>query len=183
MLAPHKRLPHPRTDLMQRIQFALVVLTMVAVLVGVRIVLSPGPSERERVEGMRDRLRVLRVAVDSCATALDVGEQAVQDRVTGTDSLRARIEALESIDPRGVPQDSYQTYLSLVDRFNRAVAAWDTLGQDAEAQRQDCRMLVLQHNLLSDSVRRFFEARGLVPSVGDSGLAESIDPEDPEDSR
>ena len=112
---------------------------------------------------MRQRLREQRFAFNSCVSAMAQDELAVQTRLADTDSLRARITTLESLHPRGVPADSFPTYLELVDRFNKAVGAWDTLGELARSRRQDCQGTVEAHNALSDSLRAFLAAEGLLP--------------------
>ena len=150
----------------------ILVLGILAATVGVRAALSAGTSTRERVESMRERLREQRFAVNSCVSAMGADELAVRIRLADTDSLRSRITALESLHSRGVPADSFPIYLELVDRFNRAVAAWDTLGGQARSRRNECQATVDAHNALTDSLRTLLAAEGLLP---DSTL-NTIDP-------
>jgi len=131
-------------------------------MIGVRAALSAGTSTQERVEDMRERLRERRFAVNSCLSEMGADELAVEIRLADTESLRSRITALESLDPRGVPADSFPLYSELVDRFNAAVAAWDTLGTEARSSRDECRAFVQAHNSLSDSLRALLAAEGLL---------------------
>ena len=142
----------------------MLVFAIVFATLALRTVLSAGTSTRERAESTRERLRELRFAVNSCVAVMGVDEQAVQIRLLDTDSLRARIDALESLDARGVPQDSFPTYMELVDRYNRTVAAWDTLGEQARRRREECNDLVNTHNVLSDSLRTLLTETGLLPN-------------------
>ena len=138
-------------------------LALLFAALGVRAAFTSGPSTRERVDDVRERLRELRFAVNSCVAAMSFDEQAVQLRLADTDSLRGRIDALEALHPRGVPRDSFPVYMELVDRFNRTVASWDTLGAQARSRREECTVLVDRHNLLSDSLRVILETEGLLP--------------------
>ena len=140
----------------------LFVAGTVMLSLGLRAALSAGMSPRERVEDMRERLRELRFSVNSCVAVMGMDEQAVQIRLLDTDSLRARIDALEALDPRGVPRDSFPTYMELVDRYNSTVAGWDTLGQQARNRREECSVLVDSHNLLSDSLRALLTEQGIL---------------------
>ncbi len=142
---------------------ALLVLIVVAGAVALRAALSAGTSPRERIESMFEDLQELRFEVNTCMAAMDFDERAVERRLAGTDSLRARIDALEALDPRGIPRDSFPVYMELVDRFNARVAAWDTIGEQARSSRDECEILVERHNVLGDSLRSYLMEQGLVP--------------------
>lgn len=148
---------------MTRRAAALLVFALVVAAVALRAALSAGTSPRERIESMRARLLEIRFEVNTCVAVMDFDERAVERRLASTDSLRARIDALEALDPRGIPRDSFPTYMELVDRFNARVAAWDTLGEQARSNREECEVLVERHNALGDSLRAYLIEQGLLP--------------------
>ena len=124
------------------------------------LVLVAGMIRRQQaVLGVRDELALLRTAVDSCQTALPAEASAFEAYGQRADSLRARVRALEAIDPRGVPADSYRVYLDAFERYNRSVDGWEPRADSLRARWARCRDLTERHNLLADSLRRLAPPR------------------------
>lgn len=103
---------------------------------------------------LREELRVLRAAADSCATSLEADRMRFDSYDERIDSLRDRVRDLEAIDERGVPADSYQVYLSAFDRYNDSIAGWTRRADTVRARWDRCRMTTEEHNALADSLRR-----------------------------
>lgn len=148
---------------------AAVVAAVVAVLAGSGYVawdlLGP-PSAGERLSALRDTLRARRVAADSCRRVLSYEEASFREYDDRVDSLRRRVRGYESLDPEGVPADSYGTYLEVFDRYNEAVPGWEARAESLEAVWEECRALVRAHNDVADSVRRLLAEVGLEPDTG-----------------
>lgn len=113
--------------------------------------LRRGPDE---IAPLRDELRVLRAAADSCQASMEGEQLSMEVFDARLDSLRSRVRELESRDPRGVPADSYQVYLSAFDRYNDSVATWTARTDTVRARWTRCRSITEAHNTLADSVRR-----------------------------
>lgn len=107
----------------------------------------------DEIAPLRENLRALRAAADSCRMAL-TGEEARLDAFDARlDSIRRRVRELESLDPRGVPADSYQTYLSAFDAYNDSVATWSGRADTLRSRWERCLAITEEHNELADSVR------------------------------
>ena len=127
----------------------------------IRLTSPPSPpSPRERLEKMRTSLVTLRTAADSCGAALHAEERAFQAYNRNLDSLRARIGGYESLDPRGVPADSYAAYLDHFHRYNTGVELWEAASESLQAHWRACRAIAETHNAVADS------ARGLARDLG-----------------
>lgn len=117
--------------------------------------------ERREVETLREELRVLRSAADSCQVALAQEEMMFRDYDRRVDSLREEVSDYESLHPDGVPADTYPVYLETFERYNRAVPAWRMQVDSLQAHWEACRERVDAHNVHADSLRLRLEALGL----------------------
>ncbi len=131
------------------------VLLILALLAGTAILIS----ERRRPRGqqamleLRETLRTLRASADSCRIAVERDASRFEAFDHTLDSLRARVDSLESIDPRGVPADSYATYLEAFDRYNDSIAGWTRRADSLRVRDARCREIAELHNVLADSLR------------------------------
>lgn len=123
-------------------------------------------SPRERLHALRIELTRLRSVADSCLEAVSEEEDTFRSLNTRLDSLRGRIDTLESLDVRGVPADSYDTYIEAFRRYNRGVPTWQPAADSLQAHWRACRALVQQHNVLADSARRLAEQLDLIRPEG-----------------
>ena len=114
------------------------------------IALRRGP---DTIAPLRERLRALRAAADSCQASLEGDALRMEAFDTRLDSLRERVRELESRDPRGVPADSYSIYLRAFDSYNDSVSTWTARADTVRARWERCRSVTESHNLLADSVR------------------------------
>lgn len=137
-----------------------VLAVCVGIVVAVWLVASlfDRSDERERIETLREELRESRVAVDSCRQAVSREELAFQEYDRAVDSLRRRVEDYESMDPGGVPADSYPAYMETFDRYNRAIPDWTARADTLQAHWSTCRERIREHNVVADSLRRLLEA-------------------------
>jgi hypothetical protein len=144
-----------------------VLLGAIFLIVAITLVVQVGRSgERdEPLAPLRDTLRALRTTVESCKDSLTWNSSRLEADRQRLDSLRARVRALEAIDPRGVPADSYATYLEAFDRYNDSVDVWTAQADSLDKKWTVCRDLTETHNELTDSlhralIRQLEEARG-----------------------
>lgn len=124
---------------------------LAAMLVREVVSLRRGPDE---IGPLRDELRVLRAATDSCRVALQGDAARMEAYDAHLDTMRARVRELESMDPRGVPADSYRIYLGAFDSYNDSVAGWSARADTVRARWERCRAVTETHNQLADSIRR-----------------------------
>lgn len=115
---------------------------------------SRPPSFAEIIQPLRDTLRELRSAVEACQSGLEQDAAGFQRYEQGMDSLRSRVRELEAIDPRGVPADSYQSYLEAFDGYNDSVSRWSQRTDTLRLRWARCRELTESHNTLADSLSR-----------------------------
>jgi hypothetical protein len=133
----------------------VLILALIAlVIAGHAYLRSRPPGPRERLETLRAELQVLRLSVDSCQASVAAQDERFRTYDTRLDSLFERIEAYESLDPEGVPADSYALYLETFDQYNESVPGWSGRADSLRARWGACRTLTQSHNLLADSVRR-----------------------------
>lgn len=145
------------------VRILLVIAGLIAGASLIKLILAE-PSPREHFHALRTELQSLRVVADSCQEAV-TREQAEFDAYNARlDSLRGRIDSLESLDPRGVPADSYEIYLDAFERYNAGVPDWEPAAESLRAHWQACRALVRQHNELADSARELAEELDLLPA-------------------
>jgi hypothetical protein len=135
------------------------ILTAVLVLVSAALFLILRAPERPRdpLDPLADSIRVLRAAADTCRTRIDEARTQLDRFDSQLDSLHARLRALERIDPRGIPSDSYAAYLETFDRYNDSVPGWTARADALRASWSRCRDLTALHNALADSLRRELE--------------------------
>lgn len=117
--------------------------------------------ERE-IATMREDLRVLRAAADSCQVALAQEEMLFRDYDRRLDSLRAEVDDYESLHPDGVPADTYRVYRETFDRYNDGVPAWRMQVDSLQAHWEACRERVDAHNAHADSLRDRLEELDLL---------------------
>jgi DNA repair ATPase RecN len=143
----------------------------VALVVGVMI-LSTWADRREardsplrQAEEVRDVVREARAGWEACLDTLDVVERRFRTQAEETERLQARIHRLEAMDPRGVPADSYEVYLEVVDRFNATVQGWEGRLAALRAREAACQDLLEARNELADSLRALLEDAGYLPDT------------------
>lgn len=137
-------------------------ISLVAVLVMALVdLMRPVPPE-DRLRALRDEMASLRTAADSCRLALETEEAALQASDARLDSIRGRIEFLESLDPRGVPADSYPVYIRAFNEYNAEIPARAAAGDTLGAHFDSCREITEQHNLVADSALDLARELGLV---------------------
>lgn len=123
--------------------------------------LTSPPSPRDRLEEMRASLVTLRTGADSCRAAVDDEERSFKAYDRDLDSLRTRIGGYESLDPRGVPADSFPAYIDLFQRYNRGVTLWEAASESLQAHWRACRAIAETHNAVADSARALAQELGL----------------------
>ena len=111
--------------------------------------------ERARFEAMRERLGELRRDAEDCRLVLAREEDAFRRFARRVDSLRSAVRGYE--DDGGVPEEVYEEYLAVFDRYNEAVPRWEARADSLRDFEAECRALVETHNLLADSVRAVLE--------------------------
>lgn len=119
----------------------------------------------ERLYAVRAELRALRAAADSCRSAVEDEEVRFRAYDQQLDSLRGRVDRLESLDPRGVPADSYDIYLEAFESYNRGVPGWEAAAESLEAHWRSCRRVVRRHNTVADSARALAEELDVLPEA------------------
>ena len=110
-------------------------------------------AERQELERFRDRVLEARGAADACARDLAVAEAEFRELDRRVDSLRAAVDTLEALDPRGVPAPRYEEYLTVVDAYNADVERWERRADELQADEAACRAVVDHYNTLADSAR------------------------------
>lgn len=145
---------------------AILSAVVVVVLVAAATFVHGRLTTRARIDDLREELFRARASADSCRTSLRREEgrfDAFEERV---DSLRGRVEGFEEVHPetggRGVPADSYETYMEAYERYNRTIPAWEERADSLEARWERCRAVVRRHNALADSLRALLVEHGLV---------------------
>ncbi len=137
-------------------------ISLVAILVMVLVDLIRPVPPQDRLRALRDEMAALRTAADSCRLALEAEEAAIRASDARFDSLRGRIAFLESLDPRGVPADSYDVYIRAFKEYNRRIPARAAAGDTLGAHFDSCREITERHNLVADSALDLARELGLV---------------------
>ncbi len=162
-------------------------ISLVAILVMVLVdLLRPVPPE-DRLRALRDEMAVLRTAADSCRLALEAEEAALRASDARLDSLRSRIEFFESLDPRGVPADSYDLYIRAFNQYNAEIPGRAAAGETLGAHFDSCREITERHNFVADSALDLARELGLIrerrepsrPSPAGDSSGVSISPASP----
>lgn len=150
----------------------IVLITLSLAALGVMIIvdLLVPPSPEDQLRALRSQLAQLRLASDSCRSALEREEKRLRAADARLDSLRGRIDHYEGLDSRGVPADSYEIYLEAFDTYNAGIPARKVAAETLVAHWRECRALAETHNRTADSAREIAEELGL---VGDSSRAGS----------
>ena len=130
-------------------------LRWVLVAVAVALVALQWQERTERRDRQRLQERVVqaRAEADACRRDLVVSEADFRELDRRVDSLRATVDTLESLDPRGVPAARYEEYLAVVDAYNEGVARWEAAAAELRASEEGCRDRVEAYNQLADSAR------------------------------
>ena len=107
----------------------LIVRAPVRAVVGVAILALVGVqwqqrTERRELRQFRDQVLEARATARECTRDLAISEGDFRALARGVDSLRATVDALESLNPRGVPAPRYEEYLTAVDAYNDGVERW-----------------------------------------------------------
>jgi len=163
MMSPRsRRRPLPKGVV---VMLAVSAVALVAIIVSDFLV-PPTPEDQLRI--LRHEMNELRLAADSCREAVEREEAELRAIDARFDSLRARIDYFERLDPRGVPADSYEAYLDVFNAYNAGIPERTAAGDTLEAHYQACRQLVWRHNQIADSARALAEELGLLrDSLGD----------------
>ncbi|MGD2217083.1 MAG: hypothetical protein PVJ64_10010, partial [Gemmatimonadales bacterium] len=108
----------------------LVILAVAVTALAIMAVIDyfrPIPPEVQ-LRALRTQLSAAHSAADSCRTALD--EEAARLRASDArfDSLKSMIDYYEGLDPRGVPADSYEIYISIFNDYNAAIPEREAAG-------------------------------------------------------
>jgi predicted nucleic acid-binding Zn-ribbon protein len=106
------------------------------------------------IADMRSTVAGLRAVADSCATALDDSQSELLQYSDRLDSMRSRVRELEALHPRGVPADSYTSYLRIFGVYNDSAAAWEDRVEELRSERLVCSEAADRHNAAVDSLRR-----------------------------
>lgn len=127
---------------------AAIVVIVVVAFRGLLAIINADPHA-----ALRASINELRARADSCRWNVDdrAAELHAYDR--RLDSMRARVHAMEVLDGRGVPVDSYRVYMESFNRYNDSAAAWPPLEDTVRALDARCRAIAGQHNVLADSLR------------------------------
>ncbi len=161
-------------------------ISAVAILAMVLVDLVQPVPPQDRLRSLRDEMSSLRFAADSCRLALDTEESRLRASDARLDSLRSRIDFFESLDPRGVPADSYQLYMRAFDAYNARIPGRAAAGDTLKAHLESCRAIIEQHNLIADSALDLARDLGLLrdsavrspsTSTPDSAPADASPPE------
>ncbi len=137
-------------------------ISLVAILVMVLVDLIRPVPPTDRLRSLRDTMAALRVAADSCRTALEEEEAALRMSDASLDSMRGRISFYESLDPRGVPADSYEAYIRTFNEYNARIPARAAAGDTLGAHFDSCREITERHNIVADSALNIARELGRV---------------------
>jgi anti-sigma factor ChrR (cupin superfamily) len=110
-------------------------------------------SERAALTELRTETAEARTEARACRQALLADEAEFRVLAGSVDSLRAVVDTLEQLDPRGVPAPRYEEYLETVEAFNEGVERWEAETTRLREDETACRTAVDRYNGLADSVR------------------------------
>jgi hypothetical protein len=115
---------------------------------------SGGPDPLvERAEELRDEILEFQGHVDDCLGRRAILETRFREAMERTDTLRHRIEELESLDPEGVPAERYPEYLEVFDEYNESLPEWERLGEALREEVLRCQDLAETHNVRVERLR------------------------------
>lgn len=127
-------------------------------------------SPRAQAEAVREEVRLAQAEAERCMEELAASNLRFQSQTRQTRAFQSRIEALEALDARGVPADSYDIYLDMIDRFNASIEGWEMRGEALERTQQSCRELIEARNVLADSLRRILVDMGYLPGEEEEAM-------------
>ena len=130
-------------------------LKWLAVVVGLLLIGLQWRVRNQREDAFRlaERVAEARRASEECTRSLSMAQSAFGTLNVQVDSLRARVQGYEALDPDGVPAAQYEEYLGAVDRYNDAVTRWESTADALRTTETTCRATIERHNSLADSVR------------------------------
>jgi chromosome segregation ATPase len=142
------------------------------ILIGMALlILMAGASALSRVsqansaaavaEELRVELLEVRNQLQVCLATQDRVELRFQTLTRDTERLRAELDELESLDPRGVPAARYTEYMQRVETFNESVPEWERQAEELRTLSARCRELIEVHNVRADSLQRFLVDAGI----------------------
>jgi hypothetical protein len=138
----------------------LLLLAIIGVLVTLGIITTARRLHSPNLIATATEARLqLRVAADSCQQALAERQAALHAFRAGLDSMRGRVTELESLDPRGVPVDSYPVYMQAYEQYNETAGTWDGRVTELQDELARCREIVQAHNEATDTLRRLLDQR------------------------
>ena len=108
--------------------------------------------------------RLARVAKQS--SAMEVAGRVRDELVRETGEVRAQVDSVESLDPRGVPVESYDDYIERVEGYNEAIAEWEQQADELNGLALRYDSIVQEHNSTAESLQDFLVREGIL----DEGL-------------
>ncbi len=141
----------------------------VAMVLMIAVNILMPPSAEEQLQALRAELKAQRSAADSCRAALGREQVALFASDTRLDSLRTEIELFESLDPRGVPTDSYAVYLDVFETYNAGIPSRVAAADSLRIHWTICRAITREHNSLADSARGLAAGLGLLAEDSSPG--------------
>jgi hypothetical protein len=139
----------------------LAIAATALVVVAVIDYFRPIPPELQ-LRALRSQLIEARSAADSCRAALDEEAARLNASDARFDTLRSMIDHYESLDPRGVPADSYEIYIGIFNEYNAGIPAREAAGDSLRAHEQACYAIIENHNLLADSAMALARELGVL---------------------
>ncbi len=110
---------------------------------------------------LRDQLYRARVTADRCQRSIASSEGALQEFRLRLDSLKARVDSFEALDPRGVPQEQYDTYMEAFTVFNDSAGSWELREEQLRTADSSCRDVIVRHNALQDTLQTVLAEAGI----------------------
>ncbi len=112
-------------------------------------------------QGLRNDLVSRRGSIDACLTIRGQWEIQFQMLTRETELLREALDSLEALDPRGVPEELYEAYMSDVEAFNESIPQWERQADGLRTLSARCDSLVRDHNVRADSLQEFLVSEGI----------------------
>ncbi len=112
-------------------------------------------------ERLRDDLIDLRAGIDACLSIRDQSEVRFQALTGEAGRLRDELDSLEALDPRGVPAEAYEGYLSDVEAYNGSIPEWERQAAGLTELTARCDSLVQDHNVRVGSLQEFLVDEGI----------------------
>jgi hypothetical protein len=112
-------------------------------------------------ERLRDALGGVRARLDACLATRDGSELRFEALARETRRLRQEVDSIEALDPRGVPEEAYDAYLTRVEEYNVALPEWERQAADLSALALECDSIAQDHNGRVASLRSFLVEEGI----------------------